>query len=277
MSKDFRRFIGLEDTSAKIQSLNVSQNICSPQKALYGGVGLGLAIEVLEEEYKRPIAMASTQFINQAIMDEEMSIEIQEGTSGKNFTQATAQFYQKGKLVIQTIGSLGRRDSEFNLTYNPFPADVTSPDDSVVLPKFEFMQGYILPRMEIRHVKGPSPFMPMDPQKVPSGTETRSLFWAKLPEYPETSAATLAILGDIAPSVTASYIGEFAIASSLDNSMRVLNVEQCEWVLCETELHGIFNGVGQITQRMWSQQGTLMAVASQSYILRLMNIGNFGK
>ncbi len=92
--------------------------------------------------------------------------------------------------------------------------------------------------------------------------------WARIPELDRISSASIALMADYLPVSAGSLLGRTAGGNSLDNSLRILNVEQTDWILCDCELRGIQNGFGHATMNMWAQSGALLAVASQSFIFR---------
>ena len=65
-----------------------------------------------------------------------------------------------------------------------------------------------------------------------------------------------------------SELGAFAGGNSLDNTLRVVKIVPTEWVLLDIQVDGIANGFGHGTVRLYARDGTLMATASQSTIVR---------
>ena len=84
------------------------------------------------------------------------------------------------------------------------------------------------------------------------------------------SAATLAILGDYVPFGIGQALGEMAGGSSLDNTLRVGRLVPTEWVLLDIRVDLIANGFGHGVVHLWAEDGTLLATASQSTIVRLL-------
>ena len=99
----------------------------------------------------------------------------------------------------------------------------------------------------------------------------RSALWARIPNILDTSAAALAILGDYVPFGIGQALGQFAGGNSLDNTLRVVKIVPTDWVLLDIQVDGIANGFGHGTVHLYAQDGTLMATASQSTIVRYWN------
>lgn len=95
------------------------------------------------------------------------------------------------------------------------------------------------------------------------------MMWARIPEVLDgVDAAALAILGDYVPGAVGQALGVQAGGNSLDNTLRVVQLVQTEWVLLDIHVHGVANGFGHGLVHMFAQDGTLLATASQSCILR---------
>jgi len=56
--------------------------------------------------------------------------------------------------------------------------------------------------------------------------------------------------------------------NSLDNTLRVVRLVPTEWVLLDISVHGVDHGFGHGLVHMFAQDGTLLATASQSCIVR---------
>ena len=56
--------------------------------------------------------------------------------------------------------------------------------------------------------------------------------------------------------------------NSLDNTLRVVKVVPTEWVLVDVRAEAVTRGFGHGHLYLWSEDGTLMATASQSCIVR---------
>jgi acyl-CoA thioesterase len=58
------------------------------------------------------------------------------------------------------------------------------------------------------------------------------------------------------------------MSRSLDNTLRVVQLRPAEWVLCDIRMHAVFGGYAQGVAHLWSQDGELLATASQSFVIR---------
>ena len=82
------------------------------------------------------------------------------------------------------------------------------------------------------------------------------------------SITTLAILGDLVPFGISQALGERAGGNSLDNTIRVARRVPTEWLLLDVRIHAVAHGFGHGLVHMWAEDGSLLATASQSAIVR---------
>ena len=97
----------------------------------------------------------------------------------------------------------------------------------------------------------------------------QTLMWARLPGVIEgVDAAALAVLGDFVPMGVGQALGVRGGGNSLDNTLRVVNLVPTEWVLLDIRVHAVERGFGHGLVHMFAEDGTLLATASQSCIVR---------
>jgi acyl-CoA thioesterase len=97
----------------------------------------------------------------------------------------------------------------------------------------------------------------------------RMILWIRPRRGQAVDSAMLAIMADHVPSGVAHALGLEAGGNSLDNTIRFRRVVPTDWVLCDITIHGVHGGFAHGAMRLFAQNGELMAMASQSMILRL--------
>ncbi len=70
-------------------------------------------------------------------------------------------------------------------------------------------------------------------------------------------------------------IGLNAGGSSLDNTIRLIRLTQTKWILAEISIQALDSGLGHGDVRMFAEDGRLLALASQSLILRTRERSSF--
>lgn len=261
---DARTFLGLEPTTDPLQwRLPVTTGVSTPGQFLFGGCGLAAGVSAMEHASGRPAVWASAQYLSYAPTGSVVDFTVNLAVVGHQTTQARAIGRVEGKEILAVNAALGRRELDVSGTWVN-PPDVPGPDESVqrrVPPEFS---GTVLERVEIRLARGRQ-------LEELDGTpgDGRCALWARLLGQLEPSSAWLAVLGDYVPSGVAQALGRPSIGNSLDNTIRVVRLVPSEWILCDIHVLAIANGFGHGRAHLWSQDGTLLGVASQSVIVRV--------
>jgi acyl-CoA thioesterase len=260
---DVKEFLGLEATHNPHRwVLPIEPRVCTGGNFLFGGCGLGAAIAALEGTTGRPVVWAAAQYLSYARPPEVMDVDVIVPVSGKNTTQARAVAHVVDREILTVNAALGRRDIEVDGQWEPMP-DVPSPAECEPRRFRHPQDDSIMQSLDMRLALGRD-FLEFD------GTQGtgRSALWARLPETLEMSAGALAILGDYVPFGVGQALGRMAGGNSLDNTLRVARLVETEWVLLDVQVHTIQHGFGHGLVHLWAEDGTLLAIASQSCIVR---------
>jgi len=237
--------------------------LSTPGKFLFGGCGLGAGLVALEAASGRPTIWATAQYLSYAPTDSTVDYEVTLAVVGGHVTQARATAKVEGKEILTVNAALGVAQSTPGGVWVT-PPSVPHPDscERRRLPKM-FMNS-ILDSIEVRVAKGRT-FE--DLEGTPGDAD--SALWARVPGHLDPSAATLAIFGDYVSGGVSQPIGRRTMGRSLDNTLRVAQLRPTEWVLCDIRIHAIIDGYAQGNAFLWSQNGDLLATASQSMGVRL--------
>jgi acyl-CoA thioesterase-2 len=260
---DAHQFLGLEATHNPHRwYFPVTPGLSTGGNFLFGGCGLAAAIAALEGTTGRPLVWATAQYLSYAKPGSVVDIDVTIAVSGRQSTQARAVGHVADTEIFTVNAALGERDLDIDRSWGT-PLDVPSPEEcGPRLPRIEGMET-IMSRLDVRLARARA-WEDMRGNPQPGG---RSALWARIPEL-DASAATLAVLGDYVPFGIGQALGEFAGGNSLDNTLRVIKIVPTEWVLLDIQVDGVHNGFGHGTVHLFAQDGTLMATASQSTIVR---------
>jgi len=261
---DARTFLGMEPDGDELHwRMDVTPQLTTPGNFLFGGCGLGAALVALEAASGRPTIWATAQYLSYALRGAELRWEVTLAAVGGHVTQGRAIGRVDGEEILTVNASLGTDDLEFSGIWEA-PPIVPPPDEcpSRFLP--EFFRNTIMDSIEVRTAVGKS-FEEMD------GTmgSPNAALWARVPGHLSPSAATLAIVGDYVSGAVSQPIGRRAMGRSLDNTLRMVQLKPTEWVLCDIRIHALVGGYAQGIAFLWSQDGQLLATASQSIGVRL--------
>lgn len=263
---DARTFLGLESTHNPYRwVLPVTPGVCTPGGFLFGGCGLGAAIEALEGTTGRPVVWATAQYLSYAKPPEVLDLDVVVAVAGHQVTQARAVGHVADREVITVNAALGRREIPNEGTWAVMP-EVPPPSECERRELRISTDGDTLPdRLDVRLASGRG-LAELPGPGVPGG---RSALWAKLPKILDMSSASLAILGDYVPFGIGQALGLRAGGNSLDNTLRVGRMTPTDWVLLDIRVHQVVNGFGYGDVHLWAEDGVLLGTASQSTIVRM--------
>lgn len=262
---DARSWLGLRPTHNPHRwFLPVTEGLATHGRFLFGGCALGAAIEALEATTGRPLVWATAQYLSYAMVDSVVDLDVTVAVSGHQITQARVTGHVADREIFTVNAALGARPYEGQGQWEEMPA-VPAPDD---LPRrshpFADDDRTLMRRLDQRLAKG-RVWEELVDNPVDGGT---SAMWVRLPELLDVSASALAILGDFVPFGIAQALGKHGGGNSLDNTLRVAQVVATNWVLLDVRVHAIRNGFGHGLVHLWAEDGTLLATASQSTIVR---------
>jgi len=266
---DSRSFLGLEQSHNPFRwSMELKPHVLTGGGFLFGGCGLGAAISALEATTGRQVIWATSQYLSFARAGEFLDVDITVAVDGHNTSQARVVCHVGNREILTVNAALGHRDFPYTGQWEQMP-EVPAPTACPLREHFADEADTISARMEQRLVKGR---MMEDLDGTPSNGQT--MMWARLPEVIDgVDATTLAILGDFVPMGVGQALGIRGGGNSLDNTLRVVNLVPTQWVLLDIRVHGVGNGFGHGLVHMFAEDGTLMATASQSCIVRFWGQG----
>jgi len=260
---DALTFFGLEPTSnPNSWRLEVVPSLISGTGALFGGCGLGAAIEVMEQVTGRPCIWATAQFLSFARPPSVLELDVVEAVRGHQISQARVIAHVGDREILTVVGALGTRPSPLTGQWSTRP-DVAPPAACPPRPLMNRHQGTIMDRFESK-LADARPYWELT--GVP-GSGNASL-WVRLPDLVDASAAALALIGDFVPFGIGQALGMRAGGNSLDNTLRVAHRVTTDWVLADVRVHAIADGFGHGLVHLWAEDGTLLGTASQSTIVR---------
>ena len=244
--------------------LPVIPKICVHGDFLFGGCGLAAAVTALERTCDRPLIWATAQYLSFARAPSILDIDVTIPVGGKQTTQARAIGRVCDDEILTVNAALGARSLEVGGQWERMP-ELPGPMECPAMPIYDDAEEAISHQLEFRVAKGRYG-AERDGTPSPDG---RSALWARMKNGSPVSSASLAIIADWVPSGMGQALGRMAGATSLDNTVRILQIVETEWVLCDIRVQGIRKGFGHGLVHLWSEDGTLLATGSQSVIVRL--------
>ncbi len=211
-----------------------------------GGVGLASAIRAMEWAADRPLIWAAAQFLSSGAPGDSLDIDVELPVVGGKVTQARSTTRAGDNTILTVTASLGGRGDRPEAQFAKMPevpapescepkrADHASTDD--MQKRFDKRTAY---------------------QSDAQGIER--LWFRRIHGEPVT-AGLLAIIADFLAGGHSLAAG----SASLDNTLRVHNIVQSEWILLDTHFSGFAGGVFHGHTHLFAQDGTLLATAGQT-------------
>jgi acyl-CoA thioesterase len=255
-------WLGLEATDDPLRfELPVRTRLSTGGGFLFGGAGLAAAVAALEVATDRPLVWASAQYLSYARPPAVLDIGVDLAVTGHQISQARATGRVDGVEIFTVNAALGWRPFEAAGSWAVRP-EVPGPDDCPQRDLHAHHDDTIMSTIEMRLADARQ----MEELDGSPG-EGRSAVWARVPDL-DISAVTLGVLGDWVPFGIGQALGARAGGNSLDNSLRVVDIVPTEWVLLDIRVSAVAHGFGHGLVHLWAEDGSLLATASQSAIVR---------
>ena len=235
-------------------SYRVVQRACVGSNESYqfymGGVAMATHVDALERFFDKPLLWVTTQFLSHGMLDNELTLEVTQIGGGKNVVQAEAVMWRGEEVLHRSIAALGARGDETDRAFVAMPkvkmpdACPRKPDDAMA------NEDNLLAQFDRR-----TAFEDSD-----SGTE---YMWIRPLIEMKIDAAYLALVSDF-------FLGAHVRTrrgTSLDNTFRLINARQTDWILAVTQMSSFTRGAAHGNMHLFAEDGTLLATSSQTGML----------
>ncbi len=233
-------------------ALTVQRSVCGRTGFLHGGCALAGAVTAMAAATGRRLVWATGQYLARAAIDEEVTFDVEPATAGNRLTHVRCVARVDDRVVATYQAALGVRADRPARQWLRAPA-VAAPEDSPPAQLSWEPDGSFHSSVEAR----------LGRIDADAGEVT---LWLRLPGEMQETVAGLSVIGDYVPSAFRMVLDDTTSrASSLDITIRVVDLEPTDWVLLQLRLGGLSGGVGHGDAAAWSTSGRLLALASQSF------------
>ena len=240
--------------------LPVTRSLCvgpPGRQFLFGGVGLAAAVTAMETSTDRPLVWATAQYLSYANPGAMMDIDVHTPVAGNSVTQARVVSHVGEREIVTVNAALGRRAELHSRQFAEMPA-VPQPADCDPETRAHRDPEGLHGHFEVRSIP-----------RRPEEDEGRSRQWIRCRQGAGISAGLLAVIADYVPAGIRTALDQPAGANSLDNTLRIIQIQPSEWVLCDTQIFAVAAGFVHGRMHLFAEEGQLLATASQSGILRV--------
>ncbi len=248
-------WLGLEPTDDGRWSFELTRGLCRFDNKLYGGTGIAVATALIEAATDRPALWATVQFVASADIGERIECAVEVLAQGRRTSQMRLTASVGDRLVFAALGATGiPRTGGLDAQIRTMP-EVAPPEDS---PPW-------LPRVPFDLIEGERGWLDLiDVREVPSEGPAMAL-WGRMRDA-RHSHSSLGFVADMVPSAVVRAAGRAGGGMSLDNAIRFGPAPDTDWVLIDLDPYFAAGGYLHGAARLWSQDGTQLAVASQSAV-----------
>ncbi len=228
-------------------------------KHMSGGACVAAMVHLLEQESGQPLIQASAQFLRAPASGKEVSFTILNLKQGRSISQLNALMLCDGVDSVRLLATLGSRASMGDWQWTKAPT-VPAPENCGRMPFIVEHENDLHSHLDIR--------LALDPLENDEG---RMAFWVRTPTGTDpVSASFLSLIADYLPEAINRSIRSRAGAISLDNNIRIIARCPTPWLLCETRLSAIADGLFHGRMALFTEDGALLALAEQSGVVRML-------
>jgi acyl-CoA thioesterase-2 len=232
---------------------------------MFGGVGLASALAALQAATGRPTVWAAAQYLSYARPGTQLDLEVQVPVAGKHNSQARVITRAGAQEIITVNAALGARPDSPAMQWAEMPA-VPPPEACRDMPiRWNRDPDDLNSQWERRIAQGN---FGAERGTAPPSADGIGRLWVRPVSGAPITPHLLAVMADFLPSGVGNALGASAGGNSLDNTIRFINPKDTPWVLADIRIHAVAHGFAHGRVHLFAQDGTLMATASQSLILR---------
>lgn len=237
-------------------TLEITAGLIRLDGQLYGGTGLAAAVSAMRVETDRTPLWTTVQFASSASLGQTLDIHVEELARGHRASQVRFTATVEGRVVLAALGTTGATNPDgFAASFGRMP-EVTAPEDS------EPWQ-HLFPIDHDPDAPRTGAFLTAEFRQGRQHDRAQTQMWVRMVDRPQT-LESIAYLADFVPAAVVRAAGRVGVGTSMDNSIRYGPPPDTEWILVEVDPYFAHDGFAHGAGRIWSEDGVLLAVASQT-------------
>jgi acyl-CoA thioesterase II len=268
-----QEFLGLVVEGPDTASVEVTHKLMSPRGSFYGGAGLAIACAMMELATGRSALWSTVQFVSGAAHGDRLTFRAEVVAPGHRTSQVRVTAHTAGREVFTAVGAAGAAGTagagsdRVSATFATMPT--VDPVDECVQADWPSPSTRAETHFGTTEVRETVVHCGRTGTGAEGGAAPSMALWARVAGRPPWTPALLGYVADVVPMSIHRAIGTRTPGGmSLDNSLRVGQPADTEWVLLALHPEAAHEGYAHGTVHLWSPGGTLMGTASQTFALR---------
>jgi acyl-CoA thioesterase len=252
-------WLGLRRTAEGRWSFDLTAQLARHDGHLYGGTGIAAAVAIMEAETGREALWATVQFAGTAAVGDRVEYTIETLAGGRRTSQVRFSARAADREIIVGVGATGTHASTQLVDMQvPTMPEVPGPGHGAPWGIHRAHEGLGSSWTDVAEVRQ----VDLD--------SSRFVVWGRMRDGRAPGRAALSFMADLLPISVARAAGRLGAGASLDNSMRFGRTVPTNWVLFDFEPWFTAGGYLHGGARVWSEDGTLLAYASQTAAARTL-------
>jgi acyl-CoA thioesterase len=247
---------------------------------LYGGTAIAASIVASELFTGRSVLWTTTQFVSTAPSGAEITVTAEALAVGRRTSQVRVTGTDGGGAVMfASLGAMGATGGDLPAGAFEGRPQVAPPDDSTPWSgPFQSFADRLPPGVQLpelprdvgfhRALEFREPEIRSHPDPGPG----RMCLWVRRRDGGPATPAIIAYMADMVPLSVSKGLGVLAFGLSLDNTIRVGEPAETDWVLIDLRPHLAVGGFGHGNAHVWTPDGRLVATASQTAAMRVVDV-----
>ncbi len=247
-------FLGINKTADQaVWQLPVTDAITGGAGQLFGGCVVGAAAALLEQVTARPVGWVTCQFGAGARPADLVELRAHVVSQGRSVTQAQVHTSIDGQPHTAVLAALGSKNFPDRIPTRTMPT-VPPPEGCGPL-LFDQGSGGLADRIDVRSV---------EPADGNGANPSTIHLWFRFDGTMAGDVISVSIAADFFPPALSAAVGRRVFGASLDNTVRFIERAESDWIMAAMTVDSIRDGIGHGTTEVWSEDGRLLAIATQT-------------
>ena len=231
--------------------VTIGPDVCSGVGWLFGGWGLGLAVDAVRTATGRPVRDLSLSFVRPIASGARLTLSYKGLAAGRNLGHGGITVHDDDAVALSGLAVVGTPSGDLVVRDTPPPAPPPE-----FCPERPYAAGPGTGTSVLLDVRSAG-------EESDVGVHSRILLWARLRcEVPDE--VRLAVVSDHVPFLLKRVFPDITRFSTVNSSLRLLGGPVAEWVLLDVTLVALAGRLATGRVALWSDGTTLVGVAEQS-------------